>query len=225
MAGLRILLVSEKKRAVFRGCRCPGRFFAEAQIALAVALLLSSYNVRLVSKDLRTAGRLAASSSGPGTKEVVLSGDARGGPSAKIGTDSLVNRTVARQCSACGCSQRHAHAGSCSQTQAHGSGYGYMGAHVSTCNSVSNSKQECGGGSMPCDNSSAEVNGSDPVEKHTSMASGPEAGRGHHRSMRESSNQGPPGDLQGLLPQPELRRHVGIRWPKSECIVSLRKIP
>ncbi|CAL8466371.1 g5907 [Coccomyxa elongata] len=113
--------------------RCPGRFFAEAQIVLAVALLLSRYDVRLVSKDLRTTGPLAAGSSGPGTKEVALSGDARGGPSAKIGT-------------------------------------------------------------------------------------------GHHRSSCESSNQGSPGDPNGLLPQPELRRQVGIRWPKEECIVSVRRI-
>lgn len=33
---------------------------------------------------------------------------------------------------------------------------------------------------------------------------------------------GSPGDLLGLLPQPELRRQVGVRWPKKECSVSVR---
>lgn len=34
---------------------------------------------------------------------------------------------------------------------------------------------------------------------------------------------GSPGDLQGLLPQPELRRQVGVRWPKSKCIISVQR--
>lgn len=32
-----------------------------------------------------------------------------------------------------------------------------------------------------------------------------------------------PGDFEGLLPPPELRRQVGVRWPQSECVVVVRR--
>ena len=217
---LKFLLISDHGRGCFRGCRCPGRFFAEAQIALAVALLLSSYEVTLASKNLHTAGRPAAGAAGPGTKEDCLqTGDASGRLDAKICIHDMPNTTVAEQGSASGCGQRSAHAGSCSQAEAHGSSCSHMGAHASVCESGKDSMQECAGASMPLVTSLAEVSGNTPVKNPVSAV----VCVVNSQRISESSIRGPPGDVQVLLPQPELRRQVGIRWPKSEGIVSLRR--
>ena len=46
---------------------------------------------------------------------------------------------------------------------------------------------------------------------------------GRASNVRTGSNCWVPGDAEGMLPMPEMRRQVGVRWPRLPCWVQVER--
>ena len=197
----------EHVRLGLLACRCPGKFLAEAEVALISLLLLSEHRVGLSTAESPRDNEKVATHSG-----MASCGSRDGHSLAAIQQDCWGTAEPDRE-------QTGAQLSCCIEmgpSLVRDDGVSAMPA--SSCNHASET--------LMC-HSVAELQQSTAMSPGTSV---PGDSSCHEQAMhkckmcRQMLNEEERSSTEGRLglPLPELRRQVGIRWPQHDMLVSLR---